>query len=117
MFNPSSHATVYIACGPTDLRKSFHGLSALIHLRFQLDPYSKSLFAFCNKSRRLVKILYWDGSGLCLFTKRLDKGVFQWPQETSQVKELTGRELQWLLQGLSLSQTEAFKDTHPSIIL
>lgn len=57
---------VYLACGTTDLRKGFEGLKLIINLNFQLDPYSKSMFVFCNRNRTVIKILQWDGSGLWL---------------------------------------------------
>lgn len=108
---------VYIAPGVTDLRKSFHGLAAIVRLKFQLDPYSKCMFVFCNRNHNLVKILQWDGSGFWLFMKRLDKGNFRWPMNVLEVKQVSFKELRWLLEGLSIEQKNAFKDRHPSIVV
>lgn len=108
---------VYIACGVTDLRKSFTGLATIVKLQFKLDPYSKCMFVFCNRSHNLIKILQWDGSGLWLFMKRLDKGNFRWPMNASEVKQVSPRELRWLCEGLSIEQKSAFKDRHPSIVI
>ena len=77
MLDLATGTQVYIACGATDLRKSFTGLAAIVMLRFKLDPYSKCMFVFCNRSHNLIKILQWDGSSLWLFMKRLDKGNFR----------------------------------------
>ena len=60
MLDFSGNATVYLACGVTDLRKSYTGLAAIIKLKFHLDPYSRCMFAFCNRRRTLIKILQWD---------------------------------------------------------
>lgn len=109
--------TVYIACGSTDLRKSFSGLSAIVKLKFHLDPYSKCMFAFCNRSRSLIKILRWDGSGLWLLMKRLDRGTFRWPDTPDEVKKVSLKEIRWLTEGLTIEQNSAFKERHPKIII
>lgn len=108
---------VYLATGSTDLRKSFNGLSAIIKLKFNLDPYSKCMFVFCNRNKTLVKIIQWDGSGLWLHTKRLDRGKFLWPDNADEVKEVSIKSLRWILDGLSVDQKGAFKDRHPNIII
>ena len=61
MLDLAGGTTVYLACGATDLRKSYHGLAAIIKLKFKLDPYSRCMFAFCNRRRTSIKILQWDG--------------------------------------------------------
>ena len=70
MLDFSGSTTVYLACGCTDLRKSYTGLAAIIKLKFHLDPYSRCMFAFCNRRRTLLKILQWDGSGFWNVTRR-----------------------------------------------
>lgn len=113
-----AHETqIYLACGVTDLRKSFNGLAAIVKLRFHLDPYSKSMFVFCNRNRSLIKILQWDGSGLWLHTKRLSKDSFRWPESKEDVRKISIRQLQWLCDGLSIEQSNAFKEHHPKIIV
>lgn len=76
MLELAGGTTVYLACGVTDLRKSYHGLAAIIKLKFHLDPYSRCMFAFCNRRRTSIKILQWDGSGFWILMKRLDRCWF-----------------------------------------
>lgn len=98
---------VYLAVGSTDLRKSIDGLAALVQEGFGLNPFSASLFVFCNRERNKLKLLYWEVNGFWLFYRRLERGTFQWPTENEQVVTVTSRELRWLLDGLSLSQRQA----------
>ena len=69
---------IYLCCGATDMRKSINGLSAIVECGFKLDPFSNSLFVFCNRNRDRIKILEWDGDGFWLYFKRLEKGRFKW---------------------------------------
>ncbi|MCT4507215.1 MAG: IS66 family insertion sequence element accessory protein TnpB [Tepidibacter sp.] len=78
-------------------------------MRFKLDPFSNSLFIFCNRNKDKIKILQWEHSGFWLYYKRLEKGKFNWPMNENQVKTITQRELRWLLDGLSLEQPKALK--------
>lgn len=109
--------TVYLACGSTDLRKSFTGLAAIVKLKFKLDPYSRCMFAFCNRSCSLIKILRWDGSGFWLLMKRLDRGKFRWPNNPNEVKQVSLREIRWLTEGLSIDQKTAFPNRHPKLVI
>lgn len=68
---------VYLACGATDLRKSIDGLAVLVKECFSLDPFSSSLFVFCNRQRNKLKILRWDRNGFWLYYRRLERGKFQ----------------------------------------
>jgi transposase len=106
MFLPT-HTRIYLAPGATDMRKAINGLSILVEDRLELDAFSGHLFAFCNRRRDLVKILYWDRNGFCLWQKRLDKHRFCWPRNAEQVMELDGRQLAWLLEGLDIRQIRA----------
>lgn len=110
MLNFSNSRQVYIACGATDLRKSIDGLAAIVQMEFKLDPFSNSLFIFCNKNKDKVKILHWEYTGFWLYYKRLEKGKFKWPSKKEQVKLVTERELRWLLDGLALEQNKAHKE-------
>lgn len=91
---------VYLAMGPTDMRKGFDGLSVLAQDRLKQDPFSGHLFVFRGKRGDLVKILYWDGQGFCLFAKRLDKGRFVWPITKDGSVTLTPAQLSMLLEGI-----------------
>ena len=70
---------VHLALGYTDMRKGLDGLAMLVQQRLKQDPFSGHLFAFRGKKASMLKILFCDGNGLCLFTKRLDQGAFVWP--------------------------------------
>lgn len=98
---------VYLATGSTDMRKAINGLSILVAEQLDHDPLSGQLFCFCNKKRSIIKILYWDRNGFCLWHKRLEKDRFQWPQTKDDVISVERHELFWLLDGLSLSQADA----------
>ena len=70
---------IHIAAGVTDMRKGMDGLAMLVERVLREDPFSGHLFAFRGRKANLIKIVFWDGNGLCLFTKRLDQGSFVWP--------------------------------------
>ncbi|MFX4303375.1 IS66 family insertion sequence element accessory protein TnpB [Alicyclobacillus tolerans] len=103
---------VYLACGSTDLRKSIDGLAVLVQESFQLDPFSPAVFAFCNRERDKLKLLYWEHNGFWLFYRRLERGRFEWPgARDCKTLLITRRELNWLLDGLPLNQPKA----HPKV--
>jgi len=108
MFFPQN-LKVFIALGPTDMRKSIDGLSILVSDKFNLDPFSGHLFAFCNRKQNIVKILYWSRNGFCLWHKRLEKDRFQWPKSKDEVMTIGSQELVWLIDGLSIHQRKAHK--------
>jgi transposase len=94
---------VYLACGPTDMRKSIDGLSALVQESFKLDPYDGAMFVFCNRKRDRIKILEWDGDGFWLHLKRIEKGRFTWPDNHgAETMDLTYKELEILIGGTRL---------------
>lgn len=88
---------VYLACGVTDMRKGFDGLAALVQTALALDPYSGAVFLFRGKRGDLLKALLWDGQGLVLYAKRLERGRFVWPQTMSGTVTLTNAQLSMLL--------------------
>lgn len=97
---------VFLAAGATDMRKSFDGLSGLAASVLEQDPLSGHLFVFCNRRRDRLKVLYFDGSGLWVFAKRLEKGTFAWPGEGGTARvELRASELALLVGGIDLSLT------------
>jgi transposase len=95
---------VYLGLGHTDMRKAIDGLSILVEQQLAYDPFSGHLFAFSNRRRTMVKILYWDRNGFCLWQKRLEKDRFRWPKSPCGSLEIEQRELQWLLDGLDITQ-------------
>lgn len=108
---------VYIACGKTDLRKSIDGLAALVERKFKLDPFSDSLFLFCGNDKSKMKALLWEGDGFVLLYKRLEDGSFKWPKDELDVRQLSGQELKWLLEGLSIEQPKAIKKVDGKSVL
>jgi transposase len=109
--------TVYLALGTTDLRKSIDGLSIIVQEHFQLDPFSRHFFVFCNRKKDKIKILEWDFDGFWLHYKRLEKSHFQWPDGKDQSLAISQREFRWLLDGLSLQQREANQEIQERIII
>ena len=108
MLSSTQGAAVYLACGSTDMRKSIDALAALVTYQFQLDVFSDALFVFCNRQRDKLKILYWDHNGFWLYYRRLERGRFHWPDAGSeQALSISRRQLQWLLDGLTLEQRQA----------
>lgn len=93
-------ARVWLAAGATDMRKGFDGLAGLVQTRLLEDPFSGQLFVFRGRRGDRVKILWWDGDGLCLFAKRLERGRFTWPQATHGTVSLTAAQLSMLLEGI-----------------
>ncbi len=117
MFYPGISTRVYIAPGATDMRKSINGLSLLVADQLELDPLSGHLFAFCNRKQDMVKILYWDRNGFCLWHKRLERDRFRWPKTAEEVLAVHGYELVWLLDGLSLNQQAAHRELQYEIMM
>ncbi|MEG1001734.1 MAG: IS66 family insertion sequence element accessory protein TnpB [Cellulosilyticaceae bacterium] len=105
---------IFLACGSTDFRKAVDGLSAIVSSQFKLDPFSKSIFLFCNKNKDKLKALIWDENGFILIYKRLEKGKFQWPMSPCEARLINQQELRWLLEGLSIDQPKVFRKLHIS---
>jgi transposase len=118
MFGLSPTTRIYLAVGATDLRKGFEGLYGLVRDRLQLEPRSGHLFLFSNQARNRLKILFWDGSGLWVCAKRLERGRFSWPREeqASTPVVLSYEELSLLVGGIELTQTRR-KDWYRKTIL
>lgn len=100
---PLSDARVFLALGSTDMRKAINGLSIMVEQHLSRDPFSGDLFVFCNRRRNMIKVLYWDKNGFCLWHKRLEKHKFQWPESAEEVVMIGPRELEWLLDGLDFT--------------
>lgn len=108
---------VYLALGTTDMRKAINGLSVLAAGRLGLDPFSGHVFAFCNRKRTMIKLLVWDRNGFWLLHKRLEKQRFRWPKTEGEVKEMSVRDLGWLLDGLDPSKLVGHRKLEYSTIL
>lgn len=100
MIHFQPNARIWIAAGTTDMRRGFTGLSALVQTALAENPFSGHIFVFRGKRGDLIKILWWDGDGLCLFAKRLERGRFLWPQAESGAVHLTRAQLAMLLEGI-----------------
>jgi transposase len=98
---------IYLATGSTDMRKGFEGLFGLVRDRLSCDPLSGHVFLFSNAQRNRLKLLFWDGSGLWVCAKRLEKGRFRWPEAGEEGNKITlgHEELMLLLGGIDLAQT------------
>jgi transposase len=109
MINISKVDAIYLAPGATDLRKAIDGCSAMVQYQMHKDPFSNSIFIFCNRHKNIIKVLQWDGNGFWLHTKKLiGKDKFRWPK----VGEYTSlmidkRQLEWLFSGLEIHQKYA----------
>lgn len=110
MLNLLNDMSIHLACGATDLRKNVDGLSILVKQEFGLDPFSNSLFLFCNRSRNRFKALIWDKNGFIMIYKRLDgKGArFKWPSDPQDVRSITKDQLVLLLDGFSIDSPKGF---------
>jgi len=85
---------VHLALGYTDMRKGIDGLAMLVQGVLRQDPFSGHLFAFRGRKANLIKIVFWDGTGLCLFTKRLEQGAFPWPSTAERGESLALNSIQ-----------------------
>jgi transposase len=99
---------VHLALGNSDMRKGIHGLAAVVQETLKKDAFSGHLFAFRGRNASLLKILFWDGNGLCLFTKKLDRGQFIWPRISEQggTVTLSAAQLAMLIEGIDWRSPE-----------
>ena len=97
---------IWIAAGVTDLRRGFDGLSAQVQNVLQQQPFSGHVFVFRGRRGDIVKLLWWDGDGLCLFAKRLERGRFIWPKAENGTVQLSRAQLSMLLEGIDWRRVE-----------
>jgi transposase len=105
MLSFQAHLKVFVATAPCDLRASFNGLWAAAQERLGEDPRSGALFVFGNRRHNRIKLLYFDGTGVCVLSKRLERGTFHWPQSAGEPNaklRLAPQALQLLLDGVDL---------------
>ena len=100
MIGPPTNMRIWLAAGFTDMRSGFDGLAAKVQLALTADPFSGHIFVFRGKRGHLIKLLWWDGQGLCLLAKRLERGRFVWPAADSGQVHLSTAQLSMLLEGI-----------------
>jgi len=109
VFFPEGQVRVWLHTWPTDMRKSFDGLSALVKNVLGEDPVSGHLFVFVNRKQTHVKVLYFDRSGYCLWAKRLERGRFHYRSTAEGKLELDAMQLKLLLEGIDVKQVRRYK--------
>jgi transposase len=105
---------VFVATQPVDFRKQADGLAALVQEALREDPWSGAIYVFRSKRADRVKLLWWDGTGICLLTKRLEGGEFRWPSIADGMMRLTPAQLSTLLEGLEWTHMQPRDVTRPS---
>lgn len=109
MFVPSQQARIWLCTEPTDMRKSYNGLSALVKHQLERDPLSGHYFVFVNRRKTMMKVLYFESSGYCVWSKRLEQGQFQVRASSTGQRCLTWTDLQLLLEGIEVQKVRRFK--------
>jgi len=100
MIAPPGGARVMVATAPVDFRKGMDGLAALVKDQMRADPFSGVIWVFRSRRADRVKLVWWDGTGLCLLAKRLEDGQFRWPKIEDGTMRLSAAQLSALLEGL-----------------
>ena len=116
MIVPPTGVRVLVATKPIDFRKGMDGLAAHIQDAFKADPFSGVIYVFRAKRADRVKLLFWDQTGLCLLTKRLEGGKFHWPRIEDGVMRLSPAQLSALLEGLDWSRVHARRVARPTTV-
>jgi len=108
MFLPEMRR-IWLYSAPTDMRKSFNGLAALTRQCLNEDPIGGDLFVFINRRKTHIKILYFDGSGYCIWLKRLEQGQFNYQASEHGKQPLSDTQLRWLLDGIEVKKYRQYK--------
>lgn len=111
MIGPTGAVRVMMATRPVDFRKGAEGLAALVREQMAADPFSGAVYVFRAKRADRVKLVFWDGTGVCLYAKRLEDGAFRWPNVQDGVMHLTAAQLSALLEGLDWRRIHAVRQT------
>ena len=101
-----------VATRPVDFRKGAEGLAALVRETMGADPFGGTVYVFRAKRADRIKLIFWDGTGMCLYAKRLEDGGFRWPTVRDGVIRLTAAQLSALLEGLDWRRVHGFRPTH-----
>jgi transposase len=111
VIGPDRTVRVMVATKPVDFRKGMEGLATLVRESMRSDPFSGTVYVFRAKRADRIKLIFWDGTGLCLFTKRFEDGVFRWPKIEDGVIRLSAAELSALLEGLDWRRVHEARET------
>ena len=111
MIGPTGAVRVMVATKPVDFRKGAEGLAALVREEMKSDPFCGAVYVFRAKRADRVKLVFWDGTGVCLFAKRLEDGAFCWPRIQDGVIHLTAAQLSALLEGLDWRRVHTARET------
>jgi transposase len=114
MIMSGAEIRVLVATKPVDFRKQADGLAAMVQEALHEDPYSSAIYVFRSKRANRVKLLWWDGTGICMLTKRLENGQFCWPAIADGTMPLTRAQLSLLLEGLEWSHMRPREIVRPS---
>jgi transposase len=114
VIGPTGAVRVMVATRPVDFRKGAEGLAALVQEEMKADPFSGSVYVFRAKRADRVKLIFWDGTGMCLFAKRLEGGAFRWPNLQDGVMRLSAAQLSALLEGLDWRRVHAIETPAPT---
>ena len=110
MIGPSGNVRVMVATRPVDFRKGAEGLAALVREAMQADPFDGAIYVFRAKRADRIKLVYWDGTGVCLFAKRMEDRAFRWPKIEDGVIRLSAAEFSALLEGLDWRRVHAARE-------
>jgi transposase len=111
MIGPTGAVRVMVATKPVDFRKGAEGLAALVRETMAADPFSGAVYVFRAKRADRIKLVFWDGTGLCLFAKRLEDSIFRWPNIENGVMKLSAAQLSALLEGLDWRRVHEARET------
>ena len=115
MIGPSGAVRVLVATKPVDFRKGAEGLAALVREELGADPFGGAVFVFRAKRADRIKLVFWDGTGLCLYAKRLEDGEFRWPRVHDGVMRLSSAQLGALLEGLDWRRVHQVRRTRTPV--
>ena len=117
MIVPPTNVRVLIATKPVDFRRGIMGLAAIVEAEFKADPFSGVIYVFRSKRADRIKLLFWDGTGVCLLIKRLEGSKFRWPKIEDGVMRLSPAQLSALLEGLDWTRVHAQRVQRPTATL
>jgi len=116
MITAGTDLRVLVATRPVDFRKQADGLAAIVQAALGADPFCGAVYVFRSKRMDRVKLLWWDGTGICLMTKRLETGQFRWPPIEDGMMKLSAAQLSALLEGVEWARAERREVIRPSAV-